>query len=427
MIANLALFIGLFLFFLVCGVHIAVALGVSSIIYLVFLTDFEMSFFANASLAYSNGYALGAIPLFIMAGYIMGRTGLIADLFAFMDCGTSRLPAGMGVGAMFTCMIFAAITGSSVAEASAMAVVAIPEMRKVGYADDFSAGIIACGGSLGMLIPPSLSMIIYGVICSVSIPRLFMAGMLPGIVLGLLLSIVIIIRGHRRGYGGRPMDWRKLRRTAMAAFWALLMPTIVLGGLYGGLFTPTEAGAVAVGYALLYGLGSGRLKFIKELPDILKGSIKPASMVFLILAGAGLFALLLTMEQIPQTIMSAILSAHLTWWMFLILINIILLIMGMFLDGVSMLVISLPIMFPIATALGINPFQLGVILTVNIELAVVTPPVGLNLYAISGISKIPIYEVLRGALPFMLTTLAFLILVSYWPPISLYLPTLVWG
>jgi len=428
MVASLVLLVSVFLILLVVGVHIGISLGLASAVYLFFVTGFDFSFIAQASVNYIDNFSLMAIPLFVLAGYMMEGTGLIGKLFEFFDSLSARMPAGVGVSSMFTCMVFAAITGSSAAEASAMSVVAIPEMRKKGYADDFSAGIVATGGSLGMLIPPSLTMILFGVIAEQNIPALFMAGMIPGITLGLLLSVAIVVWGKMRGYASASVvDWKRVAKTITAGFWALMLPVIVLGGLYGGVFTPTEAGAAACGYAIIYGLFSGRMKFVKKLPEMLHGTIGMSCMIFFILSGAGVFSLLLTVEQIPQAITAMVLETDLSWWQFFIIFNILLLIMGMFLDGVTLIVLTLPIAFPVACALDINAWHLAVVMTVNIGLAVCTPPVGLNLYVISGISKIPLEQVFRGALPFMILMFVFLMLLTFCPTISTFVPTSIWG
>ncbi|HEX78148.1 MAG TPA: TRAP transporter large permease [Dehalococcoidia bacterium] len=421
-----------FLFFLIMGTHLGIALALGGVACVYLVTGYSFDFVIQSFLFFLHKYPLMAVPFFILAGFLMERTGLIRQIFDFAESLLKFLPGGLGAAAMATCMVFAAITGSSVAMASAMAVIAIPVMRQRGYDEALASGIVCSGGTLGLLIPPSITLIVYGVITETSIVHLFMAGMVPGVVLGSLFIGVIIIIAIRRGFRPEPTELKRIGTTFVRAIGGLLFPVLVLGGLYGGVFTPTEAGAAACGYALLYGLITGRLNFAKKLPEILTSSLQLTTVVFLLVGGAGIFVKVAAIEYIPQHFAEFIIGLGLTPLTFVFAYMVVLLILGCFLDAMGMIVLTVPIIFPVAMTLGINPLHLGVLITINSELGCITPPVGLNLYAVSGLSKIPIATVLRGSLPFFLVGFAFLIFMVFTPTLALWFPHLihppiVWG
>jgi C4-dicarboxylate transporter DctM subunit len=320
--------------------------------------------------------------------------------------------------------MFSAISGSSVAVASAMSLIAIPEMRKRKYPDWLSAGIVASGGGIGLLIPPSLSLIIYGVATETSIVRLFMAGVIPGLLLALGMYIIIIIAASRvpslvRG----KFDVSIVISSTIAAIPGLGMPVLVLGGLYGGLFTPTEAAAAACGYALTYGFISKRREFLKELLPVAARSMNLTAVVFFLVGSVGVFQFVAANMAWPQDLAEMVIDMNLKPLPFLFSYLALLIVLGMFLDGIALILLTVPVVFPVSNALGIDPIHLGIVVTMGVELSVITPPVGFNLYAVSGIAKIPIQTVLRGAMIFFISDLVVTVLIILFPELSTWLPS----
>ena len=331
-----------------------------------------------------NRYSLMAIPLFIFAGFLMERTGLVGQLFKFSDSLVGWMPGGFGVATVMACVMFGAISGSSVAMAAAMSVIAIPEMRKRGYPDWFAGGLVATAGGIAMLIPPSIILVLYGIVTETSIVRLFFAGVVPGLLLALGNALSVILIGWLiklpRGSFDRRRVWPEFKGAAPA----LGMPVVILGGLYGGLFTPTEAAAAACGYALVYGLISRGRQFLGELLPTAYRSLNLTAVIVFLVGSVGVFQFLLANMYWPQRIAEAVTNMGLTPLGFIFAYMGILLILGMFVDGVAMVLLTVPVVFPIAMALKIDPVHLAIIITLNVETGVVTPPVGLNLFAVSG-------------------------------------------
>lgn len=416
---------------LLIGAPLGIALGLSSLLYIVLFTGMELVVLGHTFVFFTHHYALMAVPFFIFAGFLMERTGLIAQLFDFATAVLSWVRGGLGVATLSTCIIFAAMTGSSVAEASAMSVIAIPRMKKEGYPDSLASGIVCSGGALGLLIPPSISFIIYGWVTDTSIAALFFAGMIPGIILGMLLIVVALVVSWRMRLETSPFNIRRVMTSAKYSIAGLGLPVIVLGGLYGGVFTPTEAGAAACGYALLYGLVAQRQAFLKELLPVAARAVNLTAMIFFLLGGFGIFAAVCAYEYWPQKLADVIVAMEPTQLEFIFGFMTLILIMGCFLDGIAMILLTIPVVFPIALSLGIDALHLGVLMVINIELGVITPPVGFNLYAVSGISRIPIPEVLRGVAPFFLMMLAFLVFMVFFPDVATWLPNTlfkpIWG
>jgi len=410
---------------IIIGAPIGVAMGAASVLFVIFYTSMDPVFIPSSFLYFMHHYTIMAVPFFIYAGYLMEKTGVVKQLFDLSEALLSWLPGGFGVATLGCCVIFAAITGSSVAEASAMTVIAIPEMVKRGYSPKLAAGIVCSGGTLGLLIPPSLSLLMFGVVTDTSVAKLFFAGFIPGFILAGCLMAVTIIIGIKQKLPTGPFDPGK----AIASFWRSLpglgFPIIVLGGLYGGFFTPTEAGAAACGYALVYGVLSRGRKFLKELIPSTVLTVRLTSVVFFLLGSVGIFQAVAANEYWPQKIAEAVAAMGISPLMFLYGYMILILILGCFMDGMGMILLTVPVVFPIAKALGVDPLHLGVLMTINVELGTITPPVGFNLYAVSGIGKIPVDQVLRGVLPFFLTMLAFLFFMIYMPGLCTWLPGLI--
>jgi C4-dicarboxylate transporter DctM subunit len=408
---------------LVLSVPIGIALSAAAAAYIMVDPLLEPTVIFRAFFSFIGRYSLMAIPLFIFAGFLMERTGLVAQLFRFADSLVGWLPGGFGVATVLACVLFGAISGSSVAMAAAMSVIAIPEMRKRGYPDWLSGGLVATAGGIAMLIPPSIILLVYGIVTETSVVRLFFAGIIPGLLLALgnIISVVAIAIYLKLPRSGR-FDARRVLHESKGALPALGMPVVILGGLYGGLFTPTEAAAAACGYALVYGLVSGRGKFVRELLPTAARALNLTAVVLFLIGSVGVFQFLAANMYWPQRITETVVGWGLTPLGFIFAFMFVLLILGMFVDGVAMVLLTVPVVFPIAYALKIDPVHLGIILTLNVEMGVVTPPVGLNLFAVSGTSKIPLPQVLKGTIPFFLGDLTVLLLVIFFPALATWLP-----
>jgi len=410
---------------LVLSVPIGIALSASSAAFILFDPLLEPSVIFRQFFSFIARYSLMAIPLFIFAGFLMERTGLVGQLFSFADSLVGWMPGGFGVATVLACVLFGAISGSSVAMAAAMSVIAIPEMLKRGYPPWLAAGLVATAGGIAMLIPPSIILLIYGIVTETSVARLFFAGVIPGLMLatGNIITVMVIAWYLKLPRG--TFDRRRIWPETIKALPALGMPVVILGGLYGGLFTPTEAAAAACGYALLYGLIVGRGEFIKQLLPVAARSLNLTAVILFLVGSVGVFQFLAANLYWPQKITQTIVEWGLTPLGFMFAFMGVLLILGCLVDGVAMVLLTVPVVFPVAMALKIDPIQLGIIITLNVETGVVTPPVGLNLFAVSGTSKIPLTQVLKGTIPFFIGDLSVLVLCMLFPGISTWLPNLL--
>jgi C4-dicarboxylate transporter DctM subunit len=373
-----------------------------------------------------NSFILVAVPFFILSGEIMARGNVTAPIVNALDHMIGHKRGGLSVVAVLTCMIFAAISGSSAATVVAVGTLMIPEMVKRGYNKRYVLGLLAVAGGLGILIPPSVPMILYGGMTNESVGSLFLAGMVPGILLGLSLIITaVIVFRNDQSQQRESSSWKVRFESMKEAIWGILLPVIILGGIYGGVFTPTEAAAVAVVYAFIIALVVYKGFKLKDTLNILAESAASMSTILLIVAGATLFGYVLTINQIPQHIASYVFQAQLTPIQFLLIVNLFLLVMGMFLETISILLITMPIFLPIIKSLGIDPIHFAIMFIVNMEFALVTPPVGVNLFVASGIGKTPVGEVFKGAIPFFIAMIVNLLLIIFIPQISTWLPGLL--
>ena len=405
------------------GVTIGIALCAASMLFILYDPMLDARTVSQSFFSFLGSYSLMAVPLFIFAGFLMERTGMVRQLFLFAEALVSWIWGGFGLATVTTCVMFSAISGSSVAVASAMSLIAVPEMRKRNYPDWMSAGIVASGGGIGLLIPPSLSLIIFGVATETSIVRLFMAGVIPGLLLAFGMYVVIIIAASRVSSLTRgKFSLGTLMTSTVGALPGLGMPVLVLGGLYGGRFTPTEAAAAACGYALSYGLISKRGEFLRELLPVAARAMNLTAVVFFLVGSVGVFQFVAANQAWPQELAEMVIEMNLTPLPFLFSYLCLLLVLGMFLDGIAMILLTVPVIFPVAQALDIDPVHLGIIVTMGVELSVITPPVGFNLYAVSGIAQIPIQTVLRGAMIFFLSDLIITIIIILVPELSTWLP-----
>jgi len=410
------------------GVPVAVALGTTTLVTSFVFTDMDLMGVSSKIFDGLNKFTLMAIPMFILAGSLLSKGSAALRIINFAKSLVGHLPGGLPISAILASVIFAAISGSSPATVAAIGSVMYGAIKSAGYNSQFSIGTITTSGTLGILIPPSVIFIVYGVSADESIGKLFMAGVIPGILIGGMMMAMTYIMAKRSGFKSTtPATFQERLSAFKESFWALLIIVVVIGGIYGGIFTPTEAGAFSVMYAFFISFFVYKDVKWKDLYRIILDSAQTSSMIFFIIANAMLFAHFLTDEQIPQIITQAILEANISPFMFLIIVNILLLIMGQFMEPSSVVMITVPLLLPIGVALGIDPIHLGVVMVVNMEIGMLTPPVGLNLFVASGITGLSLGQIIKASIPMTLVLLFGLILVTYIPSISLWLPGIMYG
>ncbi len=414
---------GSLLLLLALGVPVAFALGTASLMTLLFFTDQSLLTAAQKFLHTAAIYPLLALPFFILAGNFMATGGVAKRMIVFAQALVGSLRGGLPMAAVLSCMLFAAVSGSSPATVVAVGSIVIGGMVSCGYSRPFAAGLICNAGTLGILIPPSIVLVVYGAVTETSIGDLFMAGLIPGLLLTACLMVATHIACRFGNTERSPwVGWRAVARAFRDASWGLLLVILVLGGIYGGVFTPTEAAAMAAVYACLVAVLVHRDLKPRDIYTVLLKSGRTSAMLMFIIANALLFAFVLTSEQIPQIISQQLIDAGLPPWAFLLALNALLLVAGNFMEPTSVILILAPILFPIAMDLGIDPVHLGIIMVVNLEIGMVTPPVGLNLFVTSEVSRLPVEQVIRAAAPWLALLLSVLIIVTYVPAVSLWLP-----
>ncbi|MEY3944286.1 MAG: hypothetical protein RIS04_918 [Pseudomonadota bacterium] len=410
------------------GLPIAISLGLSSLVTIFFFSQDSLASMSIKLFETSEHYTLLAIPFFVLAGNFMSTGGVAKRMVNFAIAAVGHLRGGLAIASILACMLFAAVSGSSPATVVAIGSIVIAGMVKNGYGKDFAAGVICNAGTLGILIPPSIVMVVYAAVTEVSVGRLFMAGVVPGILLGLMLMVAVWWRAGKMNITPPPKaSFAEVARTFRESMWGLALLVIIMGGIYGGIFTPTEAAAVSAVYALFVALFIYKDLSLKHLPEVFLESAKTTVMLMFIVGNALLFAHVLTTERIPQAIAEQIMSAGMSPWVFLLVVNLILLVAGNFMEPTGIILILAPILFPISQQLGIDPIHLGVIMVVNMEIGMVTPPVGLNLFVTSGVTGMSLMEVTRAALPWLSVLLVFLVIITYVPAISLALPNMIFG
>ena len=422
---GLILFAFLIVFFAL-GVPIAISMGLASALAIWFDGGTPLVVLVQRSFTSIDSFPLMAIPFFILAGTLMEFGGISKRLISFANALTGHFAGGLAIVTVVTSMFFAAISGSSAATTAALGSILIPAMISRGYHRNFAGSVQAVSGELGVIIPPSIPLILYGVSAGVSIGDLFMAGMIPGILIGLSLILTVYVIAKKRNY---PREEKKslseIWEAFKDAFLALLMPVIILGGIYGGIFTPTEAAGVAVAYAFIVGVFIYREIKLKQLLFIFTQSSITTSIVMFIIASAGLFGWILTREGVPQDVAGFLTGISDNPIVFLLIVNVFLIIVGMFMETNASIIILTPLLVPVAIQLGVDPVHFGIIMIVNLAIGMCTPPLGINLFIASEIAKIRLEQITRGMLPFYIVLVAVLLLITYIPQISLFLPDLL--
>ncbi|MFB2531740.1 TRAP transporter large permease [Paracoccus sp. p4-l81] len=431
---------GLLTMLMLTGMPISIALGLTVLTFLFTMTQVPIDTVALKLFTGIEKFEIMAIPFFILAGNFLTHGGVARRMINFATAMVGHWHGGLGLAGVIACALFAAVSGSSPATVVAIGSVILPAMVQQGFPKQFGAGVITTSGALGILIPPSIVMVMYAVATSgmqvqgpdgqivdaASVGQLFIAGVIPGLMLAGFLAFTTWNRARKFGYPRlAKADWRQRLAALREALWGLLLIVIVIGGIYTGVFTPTEAAAMSAVYAFVIAVFVYKDMKLADVPRVLLSSANMSAMLLYIITNAVLFSFLMTSEGIPQALGNWMVDAGLTWWVFLIMVNLILLAAGNFMEPSSIVLIMAPILFPVAVRLGIDPVHFGIMIVVNMEVGMCHPPVGLNLYVASGITKMGITELTVAVWPWLLTMLVFLVLVTYVPAISLWLPTML--
>ena len=416
----------LLLTLMLTGMPVSIALGLTVLTFLFTLTSVPLEAVALKLFTGIENFEIMAIPFFILAGNFLTHGGVAKRMIHFASSMVGHWHGGLGLAGVLACALFAAVSGSSPATVVAIGSILLPAMVKAGFPKRFGAGVITTSGALGILIPPSIVMVMYAVATNTSIGALFMAGVVPGIALALLLGAVTWYRAWKGGYPRLArLGWVERWRAFREAIWGLLLIVVVMGGIYTGIFTPTEAAAMSAVYAFVVAVFVYKDQTLRDVPRVLLASANMSAMLLYIITNAVMFSFILANENIPQALGSWIVGQGLGPISFLLACNVILLVAGNFMEPSSIVLIFAPILFPVAMRLGIDPVHFGIIMVVNMEVGMCHPPVGLNLYVASGITKMGITELTIAVWPWLLAMLGFLVVVTYWPALSLWLPHLL--
>lgn len=408
------------------GMPISIALGMTVLAFLFFLTQVPIDSVALKLFTGIEKFEIMAIPFFILAGNFLTHGGVARRMINFASSMVGHWHGGLALAGVVACALFAAVSGSSPATVVAIGSILLPAMVKQGYPKHFGVGVIGTSGGLGILIPPSIVMVIYAVSTNSSIGKLFVAGIVPGLLLAAILLGVTWAVAKKNNYPRmKRASWSQRLNALRESFWGLFLIVVVIGGIYSGIFTATEAAAMSAVYAFIVAVFVYRDLKLSQVRRVLLDSANMSAMLLYIITNAVLFSFLLTSENIPQDLAAWINEQGLSPWMFLLVVNLLLLLAGNFMEPSSVLLITAPILFPVAMALGIDPIHLGIIMTVNMEIGMITPPVGLNLYVASGIAKMGLTEVTKACAPWILVMVGYLMLITYVPAISLWLPNML--
>ncbi len=435
-----AFIFGLLIALMLTGMPISIALGLTVLTFMFTMTAVPIEAVALKLFTGIDNFEIMAIPFFILAGNFLTHGGVARRMLHFASTMVGHWYGGLGLAGVMACALFAAISGSSPATVVAIGSIVLPAMVKQGFPKRFGAGVITTSGALGILIPPSIVMVIYAVatgggvaldpaglrVHSASVGQLFMAGVIPGLMLASMLGATTWYRAWKNDYPRLPKaSWGESIKAFRDSVWGLLLIVIVLGGIYAGLFTPTEAAATSAVYAFVVAVFVYKDMTLRDVPKVLLGSANMSAMILYIITNAVLFSFLMSYEQIPQKMTAWIAGSGMTWVEFLLIVNLLMLVAGNVMEPTSIVLITAPILFPIAVKLGIHPVHLGILMTVNMEIGLCHPPVGLNLYVASGIARMGITELTIATLPWLFTMLVFLVIVTYVPELSLWLPRLL--
>ena len=407
---------------LLLGLPVAFTLAFLSVAGMYFFNGGTFAFMQVPIIAYKalDDFSLTALPMYVLMSQILLVSGVGKDLYEMASRWFRHLPGGLAIATLFCCAIFAAISGSSVATAITIGSIALPEMVRRGYNKRHVLGLLAAGGTLGILIPPSVPMIIYGSVTGESIGKLFIAGIVPGLIL--TISFMIFASYQTRHIKETAATWKERMDSTRTAIWGLLLPVVVIGGIYTGIFTPTEAAAIGVVFSFAISAFVYRNLNWVNFKEMIISTVKTNAMILFIIVGAMLLGYIMTILQIPQTITTFATEQDISPWIIFIMINVVLLILGMFLETISILVITLPILYPIIIALGFDPIWFAIIMVINMELALISPPVGLNLFVLKGIDRTnTIDEIVKGVIPYAIIMLLLMVLLSIFPEIATFL------
>ncbi|MBF0324797.1 MAG: TRAP transporter large permease subunit [Alphaproteobacteria bacterium] len=423
---NAAIIFGLLMALMLTGMPISISLGLTVLTFLFTMTQVPIESVALKLFTGIEKFEIMAIPFFILAGNFLTHGGVARRMINFATAMVGHWHGGLALAGVMACALFAAVSGSSPATVVAIGSIILPAMVKQGFPKSFGAGVITTSGALGILIPPSLVMVMYAVATNTSVGALFMAGVIPGMVLAFLLGLTTWWIARKNNYPRLPKaDFKQRLGTLKEAIWGLMLIVIVIGGIYSGVFTPTEAAAMSAVYAFIIAVFVYKDMPLKGVPKILLSSASMSAMLLYIITNAVLFSFVLANENIPQAIADWIVGMDLGVIAFLLVVNVLLLAAGNFMEPSSIVLIMAPILFPVAMKLGIDPVHFGILIVVNMEVGMCHPPVGLNLYVASGITKMGISELTVAVLPWLLTMLGFLVVVTYWPPLTIWLPKIL--
>ena len=423
---NAAIIVTLLLVLMLTGMPISISLGLTVLSFLFMFTQVPVESVAMKLFTGIEKFEIMAIPFFILAGNFLTHGGVARRMIKFASAMVGHFYGGLGLAGVLACALFAAISGSSPATVVAIGSILLPAMVKAGFPKKFGAGIITTSGALGILVPPSIVMVMYSVATNTSVGALFMAGIVPGIALAGVLGVVTWHRARKFDYPRLPRaSFAERLKTFRESVWGLLLIVIVMGGIYTGMFTPTEAAAMSAVYAFFIAVFVYKDLKLKDVPRVLLNSANMSAMLLYIITNAMLFSFIMTNENIPQALAAWMLGHGLGMITFLLACNIILLLAGNFMEPSSIVLIFAPILFPVAVKLGINPVHFGIMMVVNMEVGMCHPPVGLNLYVASGVTRMGITELTVAVWPWLLSMLGFLLVVTYWPGLSLWLPRML--
>lgn len=425
---NALIIFALLFVLMLTGMPVSISLGLTVLTFLFTMTEVPVEAVALKLFTGIEKFEIMAIPFFILAGNFLTHGGVARRMINFATSLVGHWHGGLALGSVVACALFAAVSGSSPATVVAIGSIVLPAMLKQGYPKSFGAGVVATSGGLGILIPPSIVMVMYAVSTNTSIGQLFIAGVIPGLMLATMLGLITWYLARKNNYPRMTRaSWTERFRSFQKSAWGLLLIVIVMGGIYTGIFTPTEAAAMSAVYAFIIAVFVYKDLSLKQIPKVLRDSASMSAMLLYIITNAVLFSFLMTSENIPQAMATWIIDQGFGVITFLIVVNILLLVAGSVMDPSAIVLIMAPILFPIAMALGIDPVHFGIMIVVNMEIGMVTPPVGLNLYVASGITKMGITQLSVAVVPWLLTSLVFLMLITYIPQISLWLPQLIFN